>query len=122
MNKETRKKYNAAYFQKRKPDWASWRARHRQKLREWYQTIKENCQCKYCGETNPICLDFHHKTPTLKTEGVSRMISTLCARSRIKAEIVKCDVICSNCHRKLHAGQILHPKNSVDISEIGLTC
>lgn len=54
-----------------------------------------------CGESNPDCLVFHHRDPNEKEEGVTRMISF--GRQKLLAEIEKCDVLCSNCHLKLHA-------------------
>ena len=61
-----------------------------------------------CGENNPVCLDFHH-TDNNKEFGVSS------SRNRsweiILKEIKKCVVICSNCHRKLHAS---HNKDEIE--------
>lgn len=52
--------------------------------------------CIDCGETNYLCLDFDHREN--KKEDVSRMRG--CSLETIKKEIEKCDVRCSNCHRK----------------------
>ena len=64
--------------------------------------IKQNSGCKYCKETTPICLDFHHKDAALKDENVSYWVHS---KSRDKAieEAKKCIVVCANCHRKIHA-------------------
>lgn len=62
------------------------------------------CGCKLCNETEVACLDFHHLDPSMKEDNLARMDT--CSISKIKEEIRKCVVLCSNCHRKLHAGLI----------------
>lgn len=70
--------------------------------------IKSIRSCIFCGENEPICLDFHHLDPTQKDYNISVLVQ---AKSRkIVDEIQKCVVVCSNCHRKVHAN-ILNCKN-----------
>lgn len=67
-------------------------------LREY----KDNHPCAICGESFPACLDFHHLVQDEKEHLVSQMRGQ-CLEA-VKAEIAKCVLICSNCHRKYHAG------------------
>jgi len=57
-------------------------------------------QCGYnkCLEA----LEFHHRNPSEKEFNVS---SKGHSRSweRVKKEIEKCDLLCANCHREIHA-------------------
>ena len=62
--------------------------------------------CKYCTESELCCMDFHHRGDD-KEFNVSDAINAAYALSRVQKEVAKCDVICSNCHRKLHAGRKL---------------
>lgn len=55
-----------------------------------------------CGETDPRCLDFHHKDPTQKLFHIPKAAKIGYSVEKIQDELAKCDVICSNCHRKLH--------------------
>jgi len=57
-----------------------------------------------CGETDPCCLDFHHLKD--KEGLISRMVNQGCCWKTIQKEIGKCKVVCSNCHRKIHAGKL----------------
>lgn len=63
--------------------------------------------CLRCGETDMVCLDFHHRDPTQKIFGIAR-VNRGRGRARsteeIRNEISKCVVLCANCHRRLHAG------------------
>jgi hypothetical protein len=59
--------------------------------------------CLFCSEKESICLDFHHINPSEKEETIARLI-TQKGRKKTFEEIEKCIVVCSNCHRKLHAG------------------
>lgn len=64
---------------------------------------KANRGCQRCGEKDIICLDHHHLRDKLFGLGGGKHSGhTL---DEIKAEIAKCAVLCSNCHRKLHAGR-----------------
>jgi len=63
--------------------------------------IKGNSKCSRCSESHSACLDFHHVGE--KLECVSRMVSRNCAWGSVLDEIAKCEVLCSNCHRKLHS-------------------
>lgn len=80
------------------------RERLQLKKREWLAAYKAERGCSRCPERDPICLDFHHRAG--KQTG-DRWISLMTGWSlaRIQKEVAKCDVICSNCHRKLHAAE-----------------
>ena len=72
---------------------------------ELYQFIlgyKVSHGCIICGESHPACLDFHHRDPSVKEINVTKAVERGWCVERIMREIEKCDVICSNCHRKLH--------------------
>lgn len=63
---------------------------------------KESCACARCGETDPIVLEFHHREPEKKKHGIMQMISSDYSLDRIMEETKKCDVVCANCHKRLH--------------------
>ncbi len=53
--------------------------------------LKDDCLDVYC---------FHHRNPSEKSFNISsKRMSTF---ERIKKELDKCDLLCSNCHRKEH--------------------
>jgi hypothetical protein len=60
-----------------------------------------------CGEIETCCLDFHHHANN-KEDTICNMVYSGCCWETIKKEIDKCRIVCSNCHRKIHAG-ILGP-------------
>ena len=71
----------------------------RARKKQWIDSQK--VQCVRCGETHIACLDFHHRNPDEKDFLVSIAVSKY-PLDRIKEEVAKCDVLCANCHRKLH--------------------
>ena len=85
------------------------RQRARQRCREYIVEVKAQNPC-VCGEADPAALDFHHRDPANKDFTVSYLLKGR-SISRIKAEIAKCICICSNCHRKGHAGNP-HPDHA----------
>ena len=60
--------------------------------------------CEKCGETHIACLELHHVDPSRKEFQLS---SSLHMRwERIEEELKKCQLLCANCHRKVHHEQI----------------
>jgi hypothetical protein len=55
--------------------------------------------CIDCGEADPVVLEFDHLDPALKEFNIGQALSHR-AWSSIVAEIEKCEVVCSNCHRR----------------------
>jgi len=78
----------------------------RRKIAVWLENYKSNLHCAKCGETTTVCLDFHHINSSSKDRSLSLSIKWGWGKDRIKKEIEKCVILCSNCHRKLHAGLI----------------
>lgn len=68
--------------------------------------IKSLKGCCNCSENDPVCLDFHHLDSNKKDFTVSRVIGNK-NLDKIVAEIKKCTIVCSNCHRKIHAGTLV---------------
>lgn len=58
--------------------------------------------CVRCDEVDPACLDFHHLDPSQKGGAVKEFVRRGASRERVMAEVAKCVILCSNCHRKLH--------------------
>jgi len=82
------------------------RVRSRKKrMRFWYKTLKETLSCEVCGENSPECMDFHHEED--KDFTIADAIHKGYSTERILDEISKCRVLCANCHRKLHARNLI---------------
>ena len=63
-------------------------------------------KCQICGYNRCIeALDFHHIDPKEKDFNVSESGETR-GWDRIRNEIQKCLLLCSNCHREVHNGVI----------------
>jgi len=74
-----------------------------QERRKWYNEYKQTLKCSKCGENHPACLEFHHQNPKEKEFGISEALRQLnLGKEDILKEIDKCEVLCSNCHKKLH--------------------
>lgn len=67
------------------------------KINEYKTTV--GCPC---GEKEACCLDFHHVNQD-KESSIAQLTSEQASWERIELEIKKCIVVCSNCHRKIHA-------------------
>lgn len=100
---ECRRQYDNEYHSNRSID---------QKLRKQYlqnerrkrnlkaiRDYKSSHGCCKCGEKDYACLDFHHKS---NDKEIDIGCASVWSIERLAAEIAKCVVICSNCHRKLH--------------------
>ena len=75
----------------------------RSELRAWVHEFKRTSGgCRRCDETDPACLDFHHVDEDGKEMSISRLVTHGYSRQRLLDEIEKCEILCANCHRKLH--------------------
>lgn len=72
----------------------------RKETRKFINNIKSKKGCKYCSENDFKCLDFDHRDPSKKEYNISWMCANGYSREKILLEITKCNVVCSNCHRK----------------------
>ncbi len=80
----------------------AWAAKRRARAKATTNTLKRG-GCVRCGESDLVCLIFHHRDPATKafTIGSTGPIRT---EEAIIAEATKCDVLCLNCHAKVHGG------------------
>lgn len=60
-------------------------------------------KCSICNEDAKCCLEFHHLED--KLYNISQAVNHIPTDLFI-LELNKCICICSNCHKKLHAGLI----------------
>lgn len=59
-------------------------------------------KCEICGYDKCIdALEFHHKNPEEKEFGIGNC--NIKSIERLKHEVDKCILVCSNCHRELHS-------------------
>ena len=70
-----------------------WRYLRIRQLVDWFKARP----CADCGQMFPVVvMDFDHRDPTEKTYKIAQFVGRM---SKLLAEIAKCDVVCSNCHR-----------------------
>ncbi len=82
--------------------------RYKDRLRAYLLKYREEHPCIRCGEAHPACLDFHHRNPEDKDIDVGLIVRQGWGIARVEQELKKCDVLCSNCHRKLHWAERSH--------------
>jgi len=74
----------------------------RAEKRRYVQDKKVAIGCTSCGEKHPACLEWHHTGEHEKDDSLARMIDKNRPYGVLDAEMAKCVVLCSNCHRKQH--------------------
>lgn len=58
-------------------------------------------KCSKCGYNKCIdALEFHHLNPDEKDFSISGIIKSF---NKLKSEVDKCILVCSNCHREIHS-------------------
>jgi hypothetical protein len=62
-------------------------------------------RCIDCGLQSEYAevYDFHHRYPEEKDASIAYLMDTTKRWERIREELDKCDLLCSNCHRIRHA-------------------
>ena len=80
---------------------------HNETVKRGYRNKKnwidaQKMACEKCGESRPYLLDFHHLDPNEKEGSIAAMASNNASIKKMKEEIDKCVVLCSNCHREFH--------------------
>lgn len=96
--------YDSNGKEKRKGNYAhvkTYRAKKRRILVE-----EAGGKCKICGYDKCIRnLHFHHVDPSEKEFGLSTVGNNI-SLEKVKKEMKKCILVCSNCHGEIHAGLI----------------
>ncbi len=104
----------------RKREWAN---RNRQKITaNKKKYIKRNIKyvnkvksvpCKDCNiKYPPYCMDFDH-TDDNKEGNISHMARWPVGLEKLKREIEKCEIVCSNCHR-CRTYKRINPRSSME--------
>lgn len=77
--------------------------KRREKTKELLVEYKGG-KCEICGYNKCIsALEFHHLNPNEKDFGIGAKGWTRSIETN-KNEVDKCILVCSNCHREIHAG------------------
>lgn len=56
--------------------------------------------CIDCGEKDPVVLEFDHREKKDKKYGIAALLGRSYSLQKLMLEVEKCDVRCSNCHRR----------------------
>lgn len=91
----------------------SWRKRTKQRMVD----SMDNC-CVICGYKKcQYALEFHHLDPSKKDFSFGAIRADIISWNSIVEELRKCVLLCSNCHKEVHAGISTIPINASSFSE-----
>jgi L-lactate utilization protein LutB len=76
--------------------------RRRTLMRARFQEMKRSLACTRCGEQHVACIQFHHIDGSRKEFTISAIRSGNVSARRLAQELEKCEVVCANCHLKIH--------------------
>ena len=100
--------YRIAHYQKHKKKYLKkanlWRKRYRIEMHKQMINFLSTKSCVDCGEKDPVVLDFDHVRGK-KEQCIGDMLRHSSRWENILMEIAKCEIRCSNCHRKKTAKQ-----------------
>ncbi len=116
-NLEERRAYHREYIKLRYHEDEEYRTKHRQYVKNRDKRIRQEQAivvaefkkngCNQCGEKESCCLDAHHLDSESKDFTIAKAGSMKISIPRLRSELAKCVCLCSNCHRKVHAGIII---------------
>ncbi|HLI57150.1 MAG TPA: hypothetical protein VKY26_08990 [Actinomycetota bacterium] len=100
MYKDREKQREAVrrYYERNRDIYREKNDRMRAQLRQMVVEAK-SVPCMDCGQTYPFyVMDFDHRDRDQKEALISQLVTRI-SKGRLIAEMAKCDVVCSNCHR-----------------------
>lgn len=103
-NRDRIRGYKAKFYLANKAKVKAESVAFRNEMRRQVNEVKEISGCSLCAESDSCCLDFHHLSPDGKDFSIATALARGMSKARVFEEIHKCCVLCSNCHRKVHAG------------------
>ena len=74
--------------------------------------LSKGGRCQICGYNDlscPAIFEFHHLDPSKKEHNIASLLDVVQTREReelLQKELENCILVCANCHRKLHWGNI----------------
>lgn len=91
--------YVKGHYQLKKKKYLAKAQERRIRYTQLIRDLKESKPCMDCKQKYPACvMDFDHRDPSKKKGTISIMVSKS-GIDKTLAEIKKCDLVCSNCHR-----------------------
>ena len=76
-------------------------------------------KCQICGFNSYLnALEFHHEKPQEKLFGLSANNNRNRNIQDCLEEVKKCFLLCSNCHRGVHAGALENPEHHIFLEDI----
>ena len=97
------REYDKGWYQRHRERRLEKRRQHSEELKQWLNQYKSQLRCVKCGENHPACIQFHHRNREEKSFGIGGIVrKTHVSIKRLEKEISKCEVLCGNCHAKLH--------------------
>ena len=65
--------------------------------------MKRGGKCEHCGyNANLSALEFHHRNPEEKEFQIDIRAFSNYSLEKLEAELDKCELLCSNCHKEHH--------------------
>lgn len=101
-NREYQRKYMSDPIKRRRH--LDRQIKYKNRRKAFVSRVKTFVGCQICGfDSHPAALDFHHIDSSQKENLVSVISRNNGTLTKVKLEIRKCIVLCSNCHRIFHA-------------------
>lgn len=99
---EERREYRRAWYALHKESEKNHVKRRKLEIKRWIRNYKNNLKCSRCSENHPATIDFHHVNKGTKDSEIAHFVAEGYSINRIREELDKCEVLCANCHRKVH--------------------
>jgi L-lysine 2,3-aminomutase len=97
-SKEKQRTYSRVHYLRHKAERMADSKRQKKTLKDVISAYKESKPCKDCADFFPACaMDFDHITSD-KVDNIATLVSRY-AKKALWKEIVKCELVCANCHR-----------------------
>ena len=96
---DDRRAASRRHYEANKQKYLERNTRYRNEINELVRKLKQESPCKDCGNSYPYyVMDFDHLDGYTKVREINYLSST--GRiGALKKELVKCEVVCANCHR-----------------------
>jgi len=99
---EKRRECRRRWYKKNKKSELEHIKKRKKEIKDWFNNLRKKLKCEKCGENHSAVLEFHHKNKDEKNNEVAFMAYYGYSKERIMMEMKKCQVLCSNCHKKVH--------------------